>query len=69
VRDDGVGMPQQPGEIKSGLGTSIVRALAKQLGADVTVVDMAPGTRVSLVHGPLATARDAANDIADRVAV
>ena len=69
VCDDGIGMPKAPGEIKSGLGTSIVRALAKQLGAEVTVVDMAPGTRVSLVHGALAMARDAANDVADRIAV
>jgi two-component sensor histidine kinase len=32
VGDDGVGMPADPAEAKPGLGTSIVDALAKQLG-------------------------------------
>ena len=35
---------------KAGLGTSIVQALAKQLGADVSVSDAGPGTKVSIVH-------------------
>jgi two-component sensor histidine kinase len=50
VSDDGVGMKTGPKRAKGGLGTSIVQALAKQLGADVRVVDNKPGTRVSLIH-------------------
>jgi two-component sensor histidine kinase len=45
VTDDGVGMPKG-GVEAPGLGTSIVRALATQLRADVKVVDMRPGTAV-----------------------
>lgn len=49
VTDDGVGISRaQPPS--SGLGTSIVHALARQLRARVDVDDMGPGTRVSLVH-------------------
>lgn len=50
VSDDGVGMPRAPALAKPGLGTSIVEALAKQLGAKVRVVDTHPGTSVSIVH-------------------
>jgi two-component sensor histidine kinase len=50
VADDGVGMPQGPVPARAGLGTSIVQALAKQVGATVEVVDTAPGTRVSIVR-------------------
>lgn len=50
VSDDGVGMPSGPAPAKVGLGTSIVEALAKQLGANVSVADDNPGTRVSVVH-------------------
>lgn len=45
VIDDGVGMPKG-GVETPGLGTSIVRALATQLKADVKVIDMQPGTAV-----------------------
>ena len=38
----------------SGLGTSIIQALARQLKARVDVDDMNPGTKVSLVHTPIA---------------
>ena len=31
-------------------GTTIVQALAKQLGAIVSVADASPGTRVSVIH-------------------
>jgi len=48
VTDDGVGMPT--GVEKPGLGTSIVRALAAQLKAEVRVVDMTPGTAVLIEH-------------------
>jgi two-component system, sensor histidine kinase PdtaS len=50
VADDGIGMPQGPVPARAGLGTSIVQALAKQVGATVEVVDTAPGTRVSIVR-------------------
>jgi len=49
VSDNGVGMPKgEPAE--AGLGTSIVRALAEQLGAIIHVVDARPGTTVSVAH-------------------
>lgn len=48
VGDNGIGMPAE--DVKPGLGTGIVEALAKQLGATVTVSDSDPGTLVSVVH-------------------
>jgi two-component sensor histidine kinase len=50
VRDNGVGLPRDGAVAKPGLGTSIVEALAKQLGATVDLADAHPGTRVSIVH-------------------
>jgi two-component sensor histidine kinase len=50
VADDGVGMSGSAGSGKSGLGTSLIGALAKQLHAIVSVMDGAPGTTVSVVH-------------------
>ncbi len=50
VSDNGVGMPIDPASSKPGLGTSIVEALAKQLGAEVVVASNDPGTAVSVVH-------------------
>jgi len=50
VEDDGIGMPTAPDSAKAGLGTSIVQALAKQLGATITLVAANPGTKVSIVH-------------------
>jgi two-component sensor histidine kinase len=49
VGDNGKGMPLADG-MKAGLGTGIVEALAKQLGATVAVVASNPGTKVSIVH-------------------
>lgn len=46
VADDGVGMPDDATAAKPGLGTSIVDALARQLGANVRVEHARPGTRV-----------------------
>jgi two-component system, sensor histidine kinase PdtaS len=54
VGDDGVGMPTGSAAAKAGLGTSIVEALARQLSARVQVVDLGPGTRVSIVHSQIA---------------
>lgn len=50
VSDNGVGMPQTPTKAMAGLGTSIVQALARQLGASVKMLDARPGTSVSIVH-------------------
>ena len=52
VEDDGVGIDAGTGEGTPGLGTGIVDALAKQLGATVTTTDSDPGTRVSIVRAP-----------------
>ena len=50
VGDNGVGMPLDPGSAKSGLGTSIVEALARQLQARVDIAGTNPGTKVSVIH-------------------
>jgi two-component sensor histidine kinase len=49
VSDDGVGMPHAT-ETRSGLGSTIVQALARKLDAAVEIFDTDPGTRVSIVH-------------------
>lgn len=56
VADTGVGMPKHPAAL-SGLGTSIIQALARQLKAKVHVQDMHPGAKVSLVHTPAVAAQ------------
>ena len=50
VRDTGVGMPKDLAGAKPGLGTGIVEALARQLGASVRQEPANPGTLVSIVH-------------------
>lgn len=50
VKDDGVGIGEGDGAGTPGLGTGIVDALAKQLGATVTTTDNEPGTKVSVEH-------------------
>ncbi|MDB5455224.1 MAG: histidine kinase [Caulobacter sp.] len=57
VRDDGVGMPAGAA-VQSGLGTSIVQALAKQLQASVEVVVEHPGTKISIEHTQIALVDD-----------
>lgn len=52
VRDTGVGMPADPSHAKPGLGTGIVEALARQLGATVEIAAADPGTLVSIVYAP-----------------
>jgi len=62
VRDDGVGMPAAATP-RTGLGTSIVLALASQLNASVTTVPDHPGTKVTIEHTQIALVpedRDAA---------
>jgi two-component system, sensor histidine kinase PdtaS len=48
VRDTGIGIPAGGG--KPGLGTGIVEALAKHLGASVTIAKADPGTLVSVAR-------------------
>jgi two-component sensor histidine kinase len=50
VEDDGVGIAAGEGTKTPGLGTGIVDALARQLGATVTSRNGHPGTIVSVVH-------------------
>jgi two-component system, sensor histidine kinase PdtaS len=49
VADDGVGRSTAVKPGKPGLGTSVVEALARQLGARVVISDASPGTLVALV--------------------
>jgi len=58
VTDDGVGMPSDPEEMRIGLGTNIVEALAKQLEATVEISARAPGTRVTVAHAQVALVDD-----------
>ena len=51
VRDNGVGRPDDPEQGKAGLGTSIIEAIATQLGAHVERGNARPGTVVSVIHG------------------
>lgn len=50
VADDGVGMPAADGDAKAGLGTSLIRALAHQIDAEISVVAGMPGTQVIVRH-------------------
>ncbi len=50
VCDDGIGMSPEGESSKPGLGTSIVEALAKQLGAMIFVTNGKPGTHVAIEH-------------------
>ena len=54
VTDDGVGMPAEPSALRTGLGTSIVQALARQLEAVVETASAHPGTRVAITHTQIA---------------
>jgi two-component sensor histidine kinase len=54
VADNGVGMPTDPALIRTGLGTSIVQALAGQLMAAVEIAPAYPGTRVTVRHTQIA---------------
>jgi two-component sensor histidine kinase len=50
VVDNGIGISNAPGGSKSGLGTSIIEALARQLDAEVDVANAHPGTEVTIRH-------------------
>lgn len=49
VTDDGVGVSRDGEQAEPGLGTGIVEALARHLGASVETTDAAPGTKVAIV--------------------
>lgn len=50
VDDDGIGMPKDTASAKPGLGTGIVEALSRQLGARIDINDAPPGVAVSIVN-------------------
>jgi len=50
VSDDGIGRPPPSPTARVGLGTSVVEALGKQLGAKVVISDAGPGARIALVN-------------------
>jgi len=58
ISDNGIGVPDAKtgrlGQEKSGLGTSIVKALAQQLEAQVNVLSGPTGTTVSVTHATFA---------------
>lgn len=61
VSDDGVGKPDSAfAEGRSGLGTGIIKALAKQLDAKVATLAGPNGTTVSITHATFAKAIRAA---------
>jgi chemotaxis protein methyltransferase CheR len=55
VSDNGVGKPSATDRSKSGLGTGIIKALAKQLDAQVATVAGPQGTNVSVTHATFGT--------------
>lgn len=69
VRDNGVGMPADPSNAKAGLGTSIVQALARQLGAKVNLKKEIAGTTVSIVHAHVAVLGEHPIEVPTRLAV
>jgi len=52
VTDDGIGRAPTSPNAKGGLGTSVVEALGKQLGARVSITDAGPGARVAVTTVP-----------------
>lgn len=61
IADNGVGKPPDGAvDVKAGLGTSIVQALAKELDARVDVVSSRGGTTISISHNTVTEAARAA---------
>ena len=58
VTDDGAGVPAPPSQGRTGLGTSIVQALAQQLEAVVDIKPAHPGTSVTVTHTQVAQVDD-----------
>lgn len=50
VSDNGIGRPSGGNAAQGGLGTSLVKALAQQLGAQIETTVGPPGMRVSIAH-------------------
>ena len=50
VDDDGIGTPEDAASAKPGLGTGIVEALSRQLGARIETTNARPGMAVSIIH-------------------
>lgn len=50
VGDDGIGTPEMLAQSKPGLGSSIVEALADQLGATIETHGADPGLKISIRH-------------------
>ncbi|THD60697.1 histidine kinase dimerization/phosphoacceptor domain -containing protein [Phenylobacterium sp.] len=69
VTDNGIGMPRDPTLIRTGLGTSIVQALAAQLEAIVGTEPANPGTRISITHTRIALVVDGAGALDGTAAV
>jgi two-component sensor histidine kinase len=64
ITDNGIGAPVGVfAQAKSGLGTSIVNALAQQLEARVDVVSGSQGTSVSVTHATFAKMPDEASQV------
>jgi two-component sensor histidine kinase len=62
VSDNGIGKPNGHSDnMNSGLGTSIIAALAKQLDARVDILMDLHGTKVSITHATFATRPDVEN--------
>ena len=63
VRDDGMGMSEEPEKPKAGLGTSLVHALADRLKAVITVSPGRPGTIITIDHREGSSADATSKDI------
>jgi two-component sensor histidine kinase len=50
VKDDGIGLPTGTRRAKAGLGTGIIEALTKHLGASFEVIASNPGVAVAISH-------------------
>jgi two-component sensor histidine kinase len=57
IADNGVGMPAGNDAPKAGLGTGIVEALVRNLGAEIKLSDADPGTVVTINHRESAGSR------------
>lgn len=57
ITDNGIGMPVGSDAPKAGLGSGIVEALTRNLGAEIRVSDASPGTAVTINHQERADVR------------
>jgi two-component sensor histidine kinase len=58
VSDNGVGVPTDRRDARTGLGTNIVNALAKELGAAVEIGSAYPGARVKIARTAIALVKE-----------